>query len=119
MSEPITDAEGGYAEGTPLVDLFGDGARARILSVFATRRSREFTVTELARHAGITRKTAYDHLDDFVEMGVVESREASRGKRYSTAEDSTIATKLYELSGATLRRRQEMREDVEIPEAGE
>lgn len=119
MSEATTDAEGVYADGTPLVDLFGDGARAHILSVFATRRNREFTVTELARQAGITRKTAYDHLDDFVEMGVVESREAGRGKRYSTAEDSTIATKLYELSGATLRRRQEMRDDVEVSGDGE
>ena len=105
-----------YAEGTPLVDLFGDGARAKMLSVFATQRDREFNVAELARQAGISRKTAYDHIDDLAELGVVREREVSQGKRYAYNTDSDVARKLYELNGATLRRRQELRDDVEAPD---
>lgn len=114
MSQTVNQGEA-YADGTPLVELFGDGARARILSVFATQRDREFNVTELANQAGINRKTAYEHIDDFVDHGIVETREASRGDRYATARESEVAMKLFELNGATLKRRQEMRDDIETP----
>jgi DNA-binding IclR family transcriptional regulator len=87
-----------------------------MLSVFATQRDREFNVAELARQAGISRKTAYDHIDDLAELGVVREREVSQGKRYSYNTDSDVARKLYELNGATLRRRQELRDDVEAPD---
>lgn len=114
MSQTVNQGEA-YADGTPLVDLFGEGARARMLSVFATQRDREFNVTELANQAGINRKTAYEHIDDFVDFGIVETREASRGDRYATARESEVSTKLFELNGAMLKRRQEMREDIDTP----
>lgn len=113
-----TDAlEDAYADGTPLVDLFGDAARAKILSVFATQRDHEFNVAELARQAGITRKTAYEHIDEFAEIGIVREREVSQGKRYSYNGDSMVARKLYELNGAMLQRRQELRDDIETSDA--
>ncbi|WP_081655458.1 helix-turn-helix domain-containing protein [Halopiger goleimassiliensis] len=103
MSQTVNEGEEAYADDTPLVELFGDGARARLLSVFATKRNREFTVSELARQAGITRKTVYEYLDEFESLGIVESIEAGQGSRYTTA-DSEIATKLYELNGVTLQK---------------
>lgn len=112
MSETASESEP-YATGTPLVDLLGDSARVRMLSVFVTQRKREFSISELARQADVSRKTAYEHIDSLERVGVVTAREAAQGKRYRYAEDSAVAEKVYELSGVTLQRRHELREDVD------
>lgn len=97
-----SDADEAYADGTPLVELFGDDARTRLCSVFAGRRSREFTVTELADAAGLTRKSVYEHVDDLVELGVAEEVDAGSSRRFTTAE-TDVARKCYELDGAVLQ----------------
>lgn len=114
MSETASESAA-YAERTPLVDLLGDSARVKMASVFATQRNREFSISELARQAGVSRKTAYGHIDELEALGVVDSREVTQGQRYRYADDSPVAEKLYELSGVTLQRRHEMRDDVETP----
>lgn len=91
------------ADDLPLVELFGDTARARLLSVLATKRSREFTITELAEETDLTRASVYDHIDDLVDLSVVETVDAGKRTRYRYA-DSDVAQKCYELSGVTLRR---------------
>lgn len=112
MSE--TTADEAYAEGTPLVELFGDGARARILSVFVGDRKRDLTVSEIARQAGVARSTVYDHLDDFLELAVIEfTRETGPSKRYQLNPDSPIGTLLYQLDGVVLRQRQENQPDID------
>lgn len=109
------DARRGAGE-SPAGGAFGTGGRTKLLSVFATQRHREFSVTELAREAGVARKTAYDHIDDFVELGVVTERDASRGTRYAADPESAIARLLYELNGAVLRRELELYQEVELSE---
>jgi DNA-binding transcriptional ArsR family regulator len=105
-SEPDADP---YAAGTPLVELFGAPARAKLLSVFVDERERDLSVSELARQAGVARSTVYDHLDDFLELGVVEAtRETGPSTRYQLAADSEIATTLYELDGLVLQRLYEL-----------
>lgn len=112
MSE--TTADEAYADGTPLVELFGDGARARILSVFVGERTRDLTVSEIARQAGVARSTVYDHLDDFLELNVVEfTRETGPSKRYQLNTDHPLGTLLYQLDGVALRQIQENRDDVD------
>ncbi|SFS11824.1 IclR helix-turn-helix domain-containing protein [Halomicrobium zhouii] len=112
MSE--TAHEEAYADGTPLVELFGDGARARMLSVFVDERTRDLSVSEIARQAGVARSTVYDHLDDFVELGVVEfTRETGPSKRYQFNADSEIADFLYKLDGTVLSKLLENRDDVD------
>ncbi|ELY96637.1 hypothetical protein C482_15453 [Natrialba chahannaoensis JCM 10990] len=103
MSQTVNEEKEAYADDTPLVELFGEGARARLLSVFATKRGREFSVTELSRQAGVTRKTVYDHLNKLEKLGVVKSVDTGQANRYTTA-DSEVAEKLYELNGVTLQR---------------
>ena len=114
MSETASESEA-YAAGTPLVGLLGDSARVKIASVFATQRTREFSISELARQAGVSRKTAYGHIDKLEALGVVESRDVAQGQRYRYADDSPVAEKLYELNGVTLQRRHEIRDDIETP----
>lgn len=103
MATTRADREEVYADDLPLVVLFGDTARARLLSVFATKRSREFTITELAEETDLTRKSVYEHIDDLVEVDAVEAVDAGARTRYRTA-DSPVAEKCYELNGSTLER---------------
>lgn len=109
MSETVSSPGESYAEDTPLVELFGNSARPRILSVFATKRNREFSISELSRQAGVARNTVYDNIDHLEEIGAVESVEGGQGNRYTAAE-TKVATKLYELSGVTLKRLFEIEE---------
>lgn len=102
MNEPAASEV--YAEGTPLVELFGTPARAKLLSVFVDERRRDLTVSEVARQAGVARSTVYDHLDDFVDLGIVEeTRETGPSTRYQLDMDSDIAQRLYELDGLVLQ----------------
>ena len=94
-----------FADGTPLVELFGSPARTKLLSVFVDERERDLNISELARQAGIARSTVYDHLEWLVELGVVaETRTTGPGSRYQLSEESEIAQKLYELDGLVLWR---------------
>ncbi|PSQ33814.1 MAG: ArsR family transcriptional regulator [Halobacteriales archaeon SW_8_66_22] len=94
-----------FADGTPLVELFGSPARTKLLSVFVDERDRDLNISELARQAGVARSTVYDHLDRLEELGIiVETRATGPGSRYQLSEESEIAQKLYELDGLVLRR---------------
>lgn len=92
-----------FAEGTPLVELFGQPAKSRIISVLVDERSRDLTISEIARQAGIARSTVYDHLDQLQEIEVVvETRETGPSTRYQLA-DNEIGRRLYELDGLVLQ----------------
>lgn len=105
MSESVQD-EGGetMVERDPIVQLFGNPGRTRIVSVFVGDRDREFNVSEIARLADVARSTVYDHLEDLVELGVIEEAgEAAQGSRYRLA-DSDVAEYIWKLDGITLKR---------------
>jgi len=102
-----------YADGAPLMALFGTPARTKLLSVFVAERGRDLSKSEIARQAGVARSTVYDHLSALVDLGVIEiTRTTGDGysERFQLHEDSEIAQKLYELEGVTLRRLLEMDE---------
>lgn len=102
---PVSQSEDdeAYADDTPLVALLGDTARIKLLSVFVGKRDREFTISELADDAGITRKSVYEHLDDLLALGVAREIDTGGSSRYTTAE-TDVAEKLFELDGVTLQR---------------
>ncbi|WP_135666562.1 helix-turn-helix domain-containing protein [Halorhabdus rudnickae] len=94
-----------FAEGTPLVELFGTPARAKLLSVFVDERQQDLNPSELARQAGVARSTVYNHLEDLTDLGIVkETRETGPSKRYKLDTDDEIAELLYKLDGAMLSR---------------
>ena len=97
MSETTSETEA-YADNTPLVDLFGESARTRILAAVVGNRQRELNVSELARQAGVARPTVYDHLDDLIDIGAIEER----GKRYTLA-DSDLGEMLHKTEGIALK----------------
>lgn len=94
-----------FADGTPLVELFGKPARTKLVSVFVDERDRDLSVSELARQAGVARSTVYDHLDQLVELGiVVETRNTGPSTRYQLNSESEIADTLYQLDGLVLQK---------------
>jgi Fe2+ or Zn2+ uptake regulation protein len=57
----------------------------------------------------VARNTVYDHLDDFVELGILEeTRETGPSTRYQLDYDDEIAELLYQLDGIVLKRLLEM-----------
>ena len=99
------DPQEAFAEGTPLVELFGKPGRTKLISVFVDEGDNDLSISELARQAGVARSTVYDHLDDLIELGIVkETRETGPSTRYQFDGDNEIAELLYQLDGLVLKR---------------
>lgn len=87
-----------YAEGTALTELFGDGPKVKILATFLADPDFDHNVTDIARLSGVTRKTVYNHLDDLLELGVVEkTRETGGSPRYKIDKENEAAKLLGQL----------------------
>ena len=96
--EPKKEALG---ENTVLNHLLGDHPKTRMMVVFLSEKRTDINISELARLAGIDRSTVYSHLDDLLEIGVVEkTREVGGSKMYRINRDSPAAEKLAELEWA-------------------
>lgn len=96
-----------YAEGTPLMALFGTPARTKILSVLISERGRDLSKSEIARQAGVSRTTVYEHIEELVELGVVQHTRKTRdgqSQRYQFDDERRIGAALHQLEGVTLRR---------------
>lgn len=115
MSQVSPDVDEAPADDTPLVELFGGSARVRLIAAALGADDRELSKSELARLAGVDRSTVYDHLETLLELDVLEVASDNRqGERYRLA-DSDLTDKLDELSGVTLWKRYENRDDVDYP----
>jgi len=103
-----------FADGTPIVELFGKPGRTKILAVLVDEREWDLSISEIAEQAGVARSTVYDHIDWLVDLGVVtEARETAQGTRYTLNQDSEIATTLYELDGLVLQQLLDMENKLE------
>ena len=60
---------------------------------------REFTKTELADHAGVTRQTVSKYIDLLLETDIVEEVPNSSPRRYRVAK-SNVVQELFELNSA-------------------
>ena len=64
---------------------------------------REFTKTELAEMAGISRQSVYTHLEFLLAIGVMEPVEDTSPQRYRFDPESDVSRALVELDGAVNR----------------
>lgn len=95
-----TDDEEAYAEDSILTKLLGDGPKVKILTAFLADPDPEFdyTVTEIADLAGVSRNTVYRHLDDLQETGViVKTRESGSSPRYKFNKENDAAKRIAQL----------------------
>lgn len=87
-----------YAEDTALTKLFGNGPKVKIIAALLSESDHDLNVSQIAELAGVHRSTVYDHLQDLVEVGVVEkTREVSGSQMYRINKDSTIAESVAQL----------------------
>ena len=59
----------------------------------------EFTKTELAREAGVSRQSVYTHLDLLIALDVIEPVEDTSPQRYRVHGDSDLLTLLHQVNG--------------------
>lgn len=105
MAPELTQETESYAEDTPLTHLFGSGARVKIIAALLGEKDNDLNTTDIARLAGVARSTVYQHLDDLVELGVVErTRSVGDSPMYRIDPESEVAEHLDMLEGVTLRR---------------
>jgi biotin operon repressor len=69
-----------------------------IIDTLLSASDREFTKSELAEEAGISRHTVRAHLDTLLEHGIVQS--VAGGKRYRFNLDSPVTQEICELNSA-------------------
>lgn len=63
----------------------------------------EFTKTELAAEAGVSRQSVYTHLDLLLALGVLEPVVGSSPQRYRVPADSELLEQLHEVNGTVNR----------------
>lgn len=87
-----------YAQGTALTKLFGDAPKVKILASMLSESDHDLNITQIAELAGIHRTTVYDHLEDLVEIGVVEeTRTVGGSQMYQINKDSKVAEDVAKL----------------------
>ena len=64
----------------------------------------EFTKTELADKAGVSRQSVYTHLDLLLVLGVLESVEDSSPERYRVNADNDLLQLLHQVNGVVNER---------------
>jgi len=97
---PNTESSGAYAEDSALTQLLGNGPKVSIIAAFLADPDPEFdyNVTEIAELAGVSRNTVYRHLDDLVDIGVIQkTRESGGSPRYKLNKDNTAAKRIAQL----------------------
>jgi len=104
MATTTTDEQPRLAKNGPIATLFSTPARAQIIDAFVANKSRELTVSDIARLSDTARSTVYRHLDNLEELEIITAVDAGPNNRYTLNDNSEIATRLWELEGLTLKR---------------
>jgi DNA-binding transcriptional ArsR family regulator len=100
-----------YVEDSVLTALFGNHAEPKILAALLSEPDQDLNVTQISELAGVSRKTVYQHLDRFVDLGLVEQpREVAGSKMYVIDTEDDAAEKLAEFEWEMIDRVAEVRE---------
>lgn len=111
-----------YTDNAALTRLFGESPRTKILAVLL-QQGRDTNVSTIADVGGMSRSSVYRHLDDLIELGVVEkTREIGGSPLYQIDEDSRVSEKLAELEWVLVdeiagETGEDVDDDFEIPES--
>lgn len=93
-SESIDDptVENVGPEGSAVIDVLGDHPKTRILLALLTDPDRDYNVTDVARLADTDRSTVYRHIDDLIDIGLVErTRKSGNAPMYQIDRENDAA----------------------------
>lgn len=92
-----------YAEGTPLPLIFGDTPKTKIIAALLSEASRDINISDIARLAGVSRSAVYEHLDDLIDLNIVEeTREMGGSTLYQINTESALVEQIAELEASFL-----------------
>lgn len=95
------------------IEFMGDSPTIRVLDYLLTERDLDFSITDIAKNAGIGRATLYRIFDDLIKHKIIlPTRTIGKAKLYKLNKDNYVIKKLIEIDDALilqdLRKRSEM-----------
>ena len=85
------------------IDFMGDSPTVRVLDYLLTERDLDFSISDMARNAGIGRTTLYRIWDDLINNKIiVPTRTIGKAKLYKLNKDSIKIQKLIEIDDALI-----------------
>jgi len=90
------------APDSPFEGLFGDTSQLRLAEKLLAMPSFEFSVSELAQTAGISRPSVYNVLRAFEQWNLVTKLRRGKRVRYQLNDSSAIVGALYDLNHSLL-----------------
>lgn len=74
-----------------LTSVLGDHPQVRILEFLATHQGFDYTITDIARHSGVSRPATYKAMARFIKSGVVvKTRKVGASQFFALDEDSPL-----------------------------
>lgn len=111
-----------YTDNAALTRLFGDSPRTKILAVLL-QQGRDTNVSTIADVGGMSRSSVYRHLDELIELGVVEkTREIGGSPLYQIDKENRVSKELAELEWVLVdeiagETGEDVDDDFEIPDS--
>jgi len=85
------------------IEFMGDSPTIRVLDFLLTERDLDFSITDMAKNAGIGRSTLYRIWDDLVKNKIIiPTRTIGKAKLYRLNKDNKIIKKLIEIDDALI-----------------
>jgi len=80
------------------IEFMGDSPTIRVLDYLLTERDLDFSITDMAKNAGIGRTTLYRIWDDLIKNRIImPTRIIGKAKLYKLNKDNFIIKKLIEI----------------------
>ena len=96
---------GSYADDAPLVHVFGESGKVKIITALLSERDRDLNVSDIAKIGGVARSTIYNNIDDLQEMGiVVKTREVGGGPMYQINTENELVQYISRVEDLALER---------------
>ena len=85
------------------IEFMGDSPTIKVLDYLLTERELDFSITDMARNAGIGRSTLYRIWDDLVKNKIImPTRTVGKAKLYKLNTDNKVIRKLIEIDDSLI-----------------
>jgi len=85
------------------IEFMGDSPTVRILDYLLTERDLDFSITDMAKNAGIGRTTLYRIWDNLIKNKIIVStRTIGKAKLFKLNKDNKVIKKLMEIDDALM-----------------